>query len=581
MSSTERKNRAGAALAAAALALLLLPCRGQENPRIRKLWFYLSMNFLVKEKLEASLALLERAEKAGYTGVVVADSKFARWDVLPPRYAAGVARFRRRCRELGLECVASLFPMGYAGSLLSRKPELAAGLPVKDAPFRVKGARLVPADDSLRLENGGFEEYRGDRPKGWRFVDKPGRITFVDHRVRHGGKVSLRMENIGKWDPAHGHGRACQTLEVKPFRYYHLSAWVRTEGFEAADRVRVLVLGKDGASLCFLQPRILARQPWRKIHVTFNTLDHRKVNVYLGVWGGKAGKIWWDDVKIEPAGLVNLVRRKGTPFRVVSRDGKVVYREGRDFTGAADPFLFHTPRKAGTWVWHTPPFPLVPKGSRMAEGEAVLVSYYHTAFIRRSQAMVCMSVPALYDFLAWQAKEVKRHVRPDGYFMQHDEIRIQGWDRSCLDRKMTPGEILADNVKRCAAILKKTDPGKPVYVWSDMFDPFHNAKKKGRYYLVRGDGPWWGSWKGLPESVIVVNWHRHQPGRLESLKFFAGRGHRQVLAGYYDGDPARIVEWLRDAAKVQGVIGVMYTTWMHDYRDLERFARILRPWRER
>jgi len=85
----------------------------------------------------------------------------------------------------------------------------------------------------------------------------------------------------------------------------------------------------------------------------------------------------------------------------------------------------------------------------------------------------------------------------------------------------------------------------------------------------------------FPNSVIDVNGHRHQPGRLDSLKFFAGRGHRQILAGYYDGDPARIVEWLRDAAKVQGVIGVMYTTWKHDYRDLERFARILRPWREK
>jgi hypothetical protein len=25
--------------------------------------------------------------------------------------------------------------------------------------------------------------------------------------------------------------------------------------------------------------------------------------------------------------------------------------------------------------------------------------------------------------------------------------------------------------------------------WSDMFDPFHNAKKTGEYYSVKGDGP--------------------------------------------------------------------------------------------
>jgi len=28
-----------------------------------------------------------------------------------------------------------------------------------------------------------------------------------------------------------------------------------------------------------------------------------------------------------------------------------------------------------------------------------------------------------------------------------------------------------------------------------MFDPFHNAKKAGKYYLVKGDGPWFGSWQ--------------------------------------------------------------------------------------
>ena len=74
---------------------------------------------------------------------------------------------------------------------------------------------------------------------------------------------------------------------------------------------------------------------------------------------------------------------------------------------------------------------------------------------------------------------------PDGDFMQHDEIRIAGWDAACATRRLTCGQILADNVRRCAAILRKADPGKPVYVWSDMFDPHHNAGRTGRYYLVK------------------------------------------------------------------------------------------------
>ena len=36
-----------------------------------------------------------------------------------------------------------------------------------------------------------------------------------------------------------------------------------------------------------------------------------------------------------------------------------------------------------------------------------------------------------------------------------------------------------------------------IYVWNDMFDPFHNAVND--YYLVRGDLK--GSWEGLPKDV--------------------------------------------------------------------------------
>ena len=35
----------------------------------------------------------------------------------------------------------------------------------------------------------------------------------------------------------------------------------------------------------------------------------------------------------------------------------------------------------------------------------------------------------------------------DGYFLQHDEIRVQGWDESCAKTGKTPGQLLAENVE--------------------------------------------------------------------------------------------------------------------------------------
>ena len=139
------------------------------------------------------------------------------------------------------------------------------------------------------------------------------------------------------------------------------------------------------------------------------------MNLYLGVWGGRRGKIWWDDVRLEPAGLVNLVRRQGAPLRATSPDRRIVYREPRDFQGARDPKLGMIPWPGGFTVWHEPPLITLPAGSRIRDGQTVLLSYYHTAIIYDDQVMCCMAEPKLYELLRWQIGQVHRHLQPDGY----------------------------------------------------------------------------------------------------------------------------------------------------------------------
>ena len=531
---------------------------------------YVSVNMLVEKNVERVLPILERAAKAGYNGIVLTDSKFMRWDNLPQRYLANVRRVREACRKHKLACVACVCPIGYSNNLLARDPNLAAGLPVRDAPFVVRGGRLHPADE-VKLLNGSFEQYRGHRPSGWAFADMPGQISFIDTQVKSHGRASLRLEDIGRHNPKHGNGRVMQKLKVRPYGQYHVSAMVRTEDFESADRIRVLVLG-GGVTLNYHTPRIAPTQAFKRIDVAFNSLAFDEVGLYLGVWGGRGGRLWWDDVRVEPAGLVNVVRRAGAPLRLTSEDGPTVYEEGRDFAGAGDPLLGAKPYAGCFSAWHARPLPTVPPGSRLREGQRVALSYYHTAVIHNSQVMCDMAEPKVYEILDWQVRRVRDALQPDGYFMQHDEIRVQGWEPAFEDGKLTPAAALGDNVRRCAAIIGRHDPNRPVYVWSDMFDPHHNARKAGRYYLVRGDGPWYGSWEHLPRHVVVVNWHGHEAGRLESMQHFAGRGHRQILAGYYDGPPERIADWLGEASKVDGVVGVMYTTWRHNYDALEAFA---------
>jgi hypothetical protein len=115
-------------------------------------------------------------------------------------------------------------------------------------------------------------------------------------------------------------------------------------------------------------------------------------------------------------------------------------------------------------------------------------------------------------------------------------------------------------------------PDAEVIDWNDMFDPYHNAVDK--YYLVGSTLE--KSWDGLDKSMIIANWSSGKAA--ESLKFFAARGNRQVIAGYYDADDvkAEVAHWSDAAHSVAGVRGFMYTTWRNDYKNLEKYAEAVR-----
>jgi hypothetical protein len=184
--------------------------------------------------------------------------------------------------------------------------------------------------------------------------------------------------------------------------------------------------------------------------------------------------------------------------------------------------------------------------------------------------MICPSEPRTVELLRDQARRMHAAWGAKGYMMSHDEIRVLNWCAACQRRKLEPGAILGDNVRTCIRTLREVNPGGRIYVWSDMFDPHHNAVKND-YYFVRGDLT--GSWEGLDQDVIIVPWYFEK--RTESLKWFADRGHRQVIAGYYDGKPEQVRDWLKSARNVTGVLRVMYTTWENKYGDLEAFADVV------
>ena len=155
-------------------------------------WIYLQQNLQVTENLPKIEAILRRAAAAGYNGVVLADYKLNILDRVPDHYFVNAERFKEICRELKLEIIPTVAGFGYSSGILAHDPNLAEGLPVRDAPFVVRGATAVPASGGVNLIPGEFEERRGHAFVGWSFQDEPGAGTFADEQVKHGGRHSPR-----------------------------------------------------------------------------------------------------------------------------------------------------------------------------------------------------------------------------------------------------------------------------------------------------------------------------------------------------------------------------------------------------
>jgi hypothetical protein len=550
--------------------LLAASARADDAPRFARRWFYAMHNLQVEKNADDLVALIGRAGKAGYNGVVLADYKLNVLDRVPEHYFKNVARVKEAAEKAGLEIIPAVFPIGYSSGLLAHDPNLAEGVPVKDAPFVVKdGEAVLDREAAPPLANGDLEEVKGDRFAGFTFQDDPGKTTFADREVVHSGKVSCRMQDAGSGS-ANGNCRLAQRVKLRPWACYRFSAWVKTKDLKPAG-FRLLALGKEGRPLTFIdEGGVKPTQDWQRVEVVFNSLDQSEATLYAGQWGGRTGTLWLDGLALEELALVNVLRRDGCPLTVASADGKTVYEEGKDFLPLRDAKLGQEPYAGEYSFRHGGPALQLTSASRIKDGDRLRVSWYHPILVHGEQVMCCLSEEKVYDLLRDQARRVHDLLRPKAWFFGHDEIRVAGWCRSCAATKKTPGELLADNIARCVKIVKEIDPRAEVVVWSDMFDPLHNAVDK--YYLVNGSLE--GSWKGLPEGTIVANWNG---GKAEkSLKRFADRGYPQIIAGYYDDGVDNFEKWAAAARGVPKVVGFLYTTWRGKYDDLEAYGARMR-----
>jgi hypothetical protein len=557
---------------AAALALLAAGAIFAAPSQSPELWYW-QHSYLASDKaVQSSEALIDRAAAAGYTGVALWDSSFSFMsDAFWP--AENVARLRtvvNHAVSKGLKVMATAAPFGFANDALQANPNWAEAQRVIGTQFQVdpSGRRLVLVNSFRGLENPGFES--GET--AWFGTHDSG--ISLDSTVAHAGRASGVIRN------ARGNARYRQALALTPWRQYHLRLFFKSENFRGLSQLGVL--DKSDATEERLNAPIPANgtHGWTQLDFTFNSQASTDAWLYLGVWGGSSGALWLDDIQMEETALVYVVRREGAPLKVHEPGNPAAaYREGVDYNPIADPRIAAT-RTPYTDLYHEPAVVTLPKTTRLRPGQKVAVDFYAVFPIPGpTQVAICLSERGV---LEWQRRnaEAIRAVMPTGagVLMQYDEIRQMNSCATCRAKNMTAAGLLSWSVNESARTYANVLPGSPLYIWSDMFDPYHNARN--HYYYVEGDLS--GAAQGLPAYITVLNWnldHLH-----ESLAWFSGQSsrqpvaHSQIIAGYYDkGDGAAAARTELEQAKgVPGIVGLMYTTWDENYSQLASFAAAVR-----
>ena len=525
-------------------------------------WVFVMAQLRSDAEVERIRDIARTASAHGLNGLVLS-AGLDRLEKQSPEYIERVKKVKAICDEYRLELIPQIFSAGYGSGILAFDRNLAEGLPVADASFVVKnGEARIDPDSAARLQNGGMEEHQGNTVPGFQLVEQPGTIAFVDTKVFHSGKASLRLENFNANEG--GNARLMQEVVLKPHRLYRITCWVKTEDLAPAGAFRIQLLARDAPrSIAPVDFSLPATSEWRQMTLGFNSLTHTNLRIYAGVWRGKAGKLWLDDLRLEEMGPANVLRRPGTPITVRAAEGGRVYEEGRDFARIEDPELnFRFDHEA-------PPIRIV-GGSRIQEGERLRVDYYHGQGVNRGQVTICMSEPKVYQIWREQARRLHELLGPQKYLLSMDEIRAGGSDVACKQRHMSMAEILGDCFTKQFQMLRALNPKAEIWTWSDMLDPNHNAH--GNYYLV--DGDYTGSWKYLPHEFKIMTWYYER--RDKSLAFFSELGFPTLAGAYYDAPNLDNPKgWLESLDRTKGAEGIMYTTWQRRFELLAAFGDLV------
>jgi len=482
-----------------------------------KRWVYVSSSLANDSDTDAVLRIVETAAAHGLNGMVLAGTA-DRMDLERPEFFNRLRRVKELCDRKGVEIIPTGFNVGYGGALLAHERNLAEGLPVKGALFVADHAKAVFQPESAPVR-----------------VEKAGPVPRFEKEIA-----------------------------VKPYRSYRVSVRARGEGVAPDATLEIRADTTDRRrNFCWFERAMPKDAEWHEYTAGFNSSSADRLLFNISIEDGLPGKLSIADLQIAEVGLVNVVRRQGTPLRVRGEKNGTDYQEGRDFAAVNDP-------KLNFRFDHESPSLTLLAGTRITLGERLRVDYYHGTTVYRDQVGACISEPKVMEIWSRQFPLLEKYLAPKTYLLALDEIRMGGTCETCRKRGISMAKMLGEYATKLSDLAHASSPGAEIFVWSDMFDPNHNAH--GDYYLV--DGDYTGSWQYLPKGMQLACWYYEK--RDASLDFFSRMGRSTLAAAYYDAeDLSNPRGWLESLNRTPGAVGIMYTTWNNKYKLLADFGDLV------
>lgn len=570
--------------------------------KFRKKWYYCTLRIDSEDLInydtdvgtiqishhEAAMRTLNRAAALGYNGVCMQSSDLVRYKDPTTPLSANVMEFRDRAAELGMEVI----PIAYGfNTLFVIDPTCVDGWPVTDQVFVVRGstARHKNYASDLFSGHGGFENTDAVSTTGYFRPYYECNLDTDVYRAAGGGSSSLRcgpFTEPTEENPDTNKGYIYKVWTVTPQRIYRLRFYMKTENLTEDQEVYIgfNARGYD-VSPTKGNPYIVASklgsytysgtQDWTRYDYIFSTYNYTSIDIVLGVQGGVTdGTAWFDDMFIEELGLMNIIRTDDTPLTVCDVGGNE-YVEGVDYAYISDPLFFADPNAptdiSGSFGYgvlgtdHPQPAITVLPGSNIRDGEELYVSYCTVGFghtdTGRGTCFCKLNSTLTDEAFRTELRIYERIFHPTTVFLNHDEIRLQNW----INPTMTTGAVLAANIKRTQSIIyEECGSDTEIVIWNDLLDPFHNAHTEDTgYYQVNG---WWAdSWIDLDRKIIIMNWNYTASRVGKSTRFFASRGNRQIIAGYYDGSASSLSTWMSRINNKSNIQGFMYSTFVRNF----------------